>query len=161
MSSLDSQFVAVGTMFTRDIVVHHFGATRFSDATLVWLARGFVVAIVVITYLLTLMETRSIFALGTWCFTGYAALFPLVIAALYWRRVTRAGALAAVVVTSIAWFWMFGASGYGADRKFLIAGMLPVAALLVICAVTVVVVSLCTKPLPKATLAKFFPLQSS
>ncbi|MEO7414654.1 MAG: sodium:solute symporter family protein [Opitutaceae bacterium] len=160
MSSLDSQFVSVGTMFTRDIVVHHFGAERFSDRALVWLARGFVVAIVIITYLLTLIETRSIFALGTWCFSGYAALFPLVIAALYWRRTTRVAALASVAATALAWCVMFSASDYGADRKFLVAGMLPVAALIVVCTVTVVGVSLFTKPPSGATLAKFFPLQS-
>ena len=100
MSSLDSQFVAVGTMFTRDIVVHHFGGARFSDTTLLWMARGFVVAIVIITYLLTLVETRQIFALGTWCFSGYAALSPLVFAAIYWNRTTKAGAFAAVFLTA-------------------------------------------------------------
>jgi SSS family solute:Na+ symporter len=40
MSSLDSQFVAVGTMFTKDIVVHFFGIDRFSEKQKVLLARG-------------------------------------------------------------------------------------------------------------------------
>lgn len=157
MSSLDSQFVAVGTMFTRDIVVHHFGRSRFSDTALVWLARGFIVAIVVITFLLTLLEPRQIFALGTWCFSGYAALSPLVFAAIYWKRVTRIGALSAVVVTAIVWFGLFAASDYGADRKFLVGGMLPVGVMIAACATTLVVVSLLTRPPGDETLAKFFP----
>lgn len=157
MSSLDSQFVAVGTMFTRDIVVHHFGSARFSDTALLLLARGFVVAIVIVTYLLTLVETRQIFALGTWCFSGYAALFPLVFAAIYWKRATKVGALASVFVTAIVWFGLFAASDYGANRGFLVGGMLPVAAMLATCAITLVVVSLLTQPPAEATLVKFFP----
>ena len=51
MSSLDSQFVSVGTMFTRDIVAHGFGKDRFSDGQMVWLARGFITSIVIITFL--------------------------------------------------------------------------------------------------------------
>jgi solute:Na+ symporter, SSS family len=157
MSSLDSQFVAVGTMFTRDIVVHHFGRERFSDTAMVWLARGFIVVVVIITYLLTLVETRQIFALGTWCFSGYAALFPVVFAAIYWKRATRAGAIAAIIATIAVWFALFAASDYAANRKFLVAGMLPVTAMLATCTVTLVAVSLLTKPPAATTLARFFP----
>jgi solute:Na+ symporter, SSS family len=161
MSSLDSQFVAVGTMFTRDIVVHHFGRDRFSDASMVWLARGFIVAVVVITYLFTLLEPRQIFALGTWCFSGYAALFPLVFAAIYWPRATKAGAFASVFLTAVVWFGLFAASDFGANRKFLPGGMLPVTAMIATCAITLVVVSLLTRPPSGRTLAKFFPIKST
>lgn len=157
MSSLDSQFVASGTMFTRDIVVHHFGRERFSDATLVWFARGFVVFIIVVTYLFALTEPRRIFALGIWCFSGYAALFPLVMAAIYWPRVTRAGAFASIVTVAVTWLVLFAASDYGANRAFLPGGMLPVALMIAVGAVSLVVVSLLTKPPSDETLAKFFP----
>lgn len=161
MSSLDSQFVAVGTMFTRDIVVHHFGRDRFSDGAMLWLARGFVVLIVIVTYLLTRLETRQIFALGTWCFSGYAALSPLVFAAIYWKRATRAGAFASVALTAMVWFALFAASDYGADRKFLPGGMLPVVTMLGVSTLTLVVVSLLTPPPGRQTLAKFFPHQTT
>lgn len=156
MSSLDSQFVAVGTMFTRDIVVHHFGPDRFSDAALVRMARGFVVALVVGTCLLTLVETRGIFALGTWCFSGYAGLFPLVIAAIYWRRTTQAAALVSVALTALVWTGLFAASDFGGNRQFLPFGMLPVAIVFATCAISVVVVSLLTRPPPPSHLARFF-----
>jgi SSS family solute:Na+ symporter len=155
--SLDTQFLAMGTMFTRDIVVHHFGASRFSDTAMVWLARGFIVLLVVLSYLLTFGETRQIFALGTWCFTGYAGLLPLLIAAIYWRRVTKAAAYVAVIATAGVWFGLFAASNYGVDRKFLLGGMLPVATVFATCTLCVVVVSLLTKPPSDETLAKFFP----
>lgn len=157
MSSLDSQFIAVGTMFTRDIVVHHFGRDRFSDASLVWLARGFVVLVVAVTFVLTLGEPRQIFALGTWCFSGYASLFPLVFAAIYWRRVTKAAAFASVLVTGVVWFALFAAADFGADRKFLPGGVMPVTLMIATCALTLVVVSLLSRPPAASTLEKFFP----
>jgi SSS family solute:Na+ symporter len=159
--SLDAQFIAMGTMFTRDIVVHAFGPGKFSDAATLSIARWFIVALVVVCYLLTFGETRQIFALGTWCFSGYAGLLPLLLAALYWKRVTKAAAYASVIVTSAVWFWLFAASGYGVDRKFLLGGMLPVVTVFAVCAVTVVVVSLFTSPPPTNVLARFFPQKST
>jgi len=157
MSSLDSQFVSVGTMFTRDIVAHSFGKDRFSDTAMVWLARGFITAIVIITFLFTLAEPRSVFTLGIWCFSGYAALFPLVFATIYWRRVTKVGAYAAVIATALCWFLLFRASGYGANGSYLVGGMMPVVMMFATCAVTLVVVSLVTKAPSEDTLKKFFP----
>ena len=157
MSSLDSQFVSVGTMFTRDIVGHSFGKGRFSDNQMVWLARGFITSIVIITFLFTLAEPRSVFTLGVWCFSGYASLFPLVFAAIYWKRVTKAGAYAAVIATAICWFLLFRESGYGANGSYLFAGMMPVAIMFLTCAATLVIVSLFTKAPSEETLQKFFP----
>ncbi|MFI4876121.1 MAG: sodium:solute symporter family protein, partial [Blastopirellula sp. JB062] len=43
MSSLDSQFLCVGTIFTNDIVVHYGGKNRFSDKQIVVIARTFII----------------------------------------------------------------------------------------------------------------------
>ena len=94
MSSLDSQFVCLGTMFTHDIVVHAMGEERVSEEARVRLGRLFIIAIVALTYLLSLFPPPNIFDLAVWCFSGFASLFPLVVAAVYWRRTTRAGRLA-------------------------------------------------------------------
>ncbi|MCB1122221.1 MAG: sodium:solute symporter family protein, partial [Verrucomicrobiae bacterium] len=157
MSSLDSQFVSVGTMFTRDIVRHAFGKDRFSDTQMLWLARIFITSIVIITFLFTLAEPRSVFTLGIWCFSGYASLFPVVFATIYWRRVTKVGAYAAVLATAVVWIILFRASDFGANGSFLVAGMMPVAIMFATCAVTLVAVSLITKPPSAETLKKFFP----
>ena len=74
---------------------------------------------------------------------------------------TKAAAIFSVVVTAGTWLGLFVAANYGADRKFLVGGMLPVATVFAACVISVVVVSLLTKPPPPATLAKFFPLKSS
>ncbi|OUW18898.1 MAG: sodium:proline symporter [Opitutales bacterium TMED158] len=156
MSSLDSQFVAVGTMFTKDIVVHKFGKERFSEKQLVLLARGFICLIVFVTFLFTLVEPRQVFSLGIWCFSGFAGLFPLVFAAIYWKRATKAGAYAAVVAAAVSWFLLFQASGYGANSGFMVGGAMPVVVVFASCAIAMVAVSLATQTPSRATLAKFF-----
>ncbi|MCH8828516.1 MAG: sodium:solute symporter family protein, partial [Planctomycetes bacterium] len=68
MSSLDSQFLCVGTMFTEDIVRHYRGRDRYSDKQTVFMARGFIIGVVAVTYLLSLGDPRGVFTLGIWCF---------------------------------------------------------------------------------------------
>jgi SSS family solute:Na+ symporter len=161
MSSLDSQFMCLGTMFTKDVVQHHFGENRFTDKQFIWMARGFIVFIVAITYLLSLFPPPHIFDLGVWCFSGFSGLFPLVFAALYWKRTTRIGALASVLVTLATWLVLFirdmaQKSASGGD-ELLVFGMMPVALIVAVSAGTLVVVSLLTQPPTTATVNKFFP----
>ncbi len=156
MSSLDSQFVCIGSMFTNDIVLHAYGEDKFSDQQKVWIGRGFIVFIVLITYLLSLLEPRKVFDLGVWCFSGFASLFPLVLASVYWKRVTTAGAIGSVILTIIAWFYFFQRSGYGKSEG-LVAEMMPVTFIFAVSAISLVVISLMTKPMPDDVIKKFFP----
>ena len=163
MSSLDSQFMCLGTMFTRDIVVRKFGENRFTDSQKVLIARGFILAIVALTYGLAvfLMDTAQVFALGVWCFSGFAGLFPLVVAAVYWKRTTAAGAIACVAVTAVTWCVLFyrdiiAVKPPGDSDELLIAGMMPVTVIIAASAATLVVVSLLTRKPSDATLRKFF-----
>jgi SSS family solute:Na+ symporter len=164
MSSLDSQFVCLGSMFTNDIVIHAFGKDRFTDRQKVWLGRSFIVAIVLVTYVLSLLPAPHIFDLGVWCFSGFASLFPLVFAAIYWRRVTRLGAIASVLVTALVWYLLFSRDiinpseeRLAQDGDYLIYGMMPVAIIFAASVVTLVVVSLVTRPPSAATIEKFIP----
>lgn len=156
MSSLDSQFVCLGTMFTHDIVIHRFGSHAVSDRGKTWLGRCFIAAIVACTYLFSLAEPRAVFGLGVWCFAGFAGLFPLVVGALYWRRATKAGAVSCVLVTAAAWLMLFAVGDFG-RREVLIGGLAPVAVIFAASAATIVVVSLVTRPPSEATVAAFFP----
>lgn len=156
MSSLDSQFMCLGTIFTTDIVQHYGGKGRFSETQLVAAARGFIVLIVVATYLLSLAPPPAVFDLGVWCFSGFTSLFPLAVAALYWRRLTKAGAVASILVTAALWGYHFYQAGFGSDKGYKVFGMLPVATLLAVSTVTLILVSLVTKPPSDKTLERFF-----
>jgi len=106
MSSLDSQFMCVGTMFTKDIVVHATGEDRFTDKQKLWIGRLFVIAIVAITYVISLFASgKGIFPLAVWCFSGFGALFPIVFASVYWKRTSKMGVYAALLVTAGVWFY--------------------------------------------------------
>ncbi len=163
MSSLDSQFVCLGTMFTHDIVIHAKGSDPFTDRQKIMLGRGFILAVVLLTYGLSLFEPPNIFDLAVWCFSGFASLFPLVFAAVYWRRVTRAGAIASVLVAALTWGILFYQGlikpmmeGGRRGEDYLVFGMMPVTIMFAASAVTLVLVSLLTRPPEKELVDRFF-----
>ena len=169
MSSLDSQFLCIGTIFTNDIVTHVAGKERFSDRQQVMFTRFFIIGIVVLTYFLSLGNVRSVFALGVWCFSGFTALFPIVVAALYWRGLSAAGAISGIFAAITSWCILFYQGSQvpieqGGLSKFVlklpIGGesyeIMPVVAMMISSAVTMVLVSLCTAKPSEEKLAKFF-----
>ena len=163
MSSLDSQFLCLGTIFTNDIV-NHYRREPLSDRGQVLATRGFIIAIVAATYLLSLQNYRSVFSLAVWCFSGFSALFPLVFASVYWRGLTKPGAYACVLAAITTWGYLFHLSGYGKDRTFTLdltlAGttyeLMPVTAMFGASLLALVVVSLVTPRPSQQTLSRFF-----
>jgi SSS family solute:Na+ symporter len=99
----DSQILALSTMFTEDVFAYYGGRRRFGERVQVATGRAFVVGVTLIAYLVALTTPPSIFALATqYAFAGYAALTPLLVAALFWRRSTKWGALASTVWSGAA-----------------------------------------------------------
>ena len=99
----DSQILALSTMFTEDVFAFYVGTTRARDALQVQTGRLFVVLVTLVAYVVALVAPQSIFDIATqYAFAGYAALSPLLVAALFWRGSTRWGALAATVWTAVA-----------------------------------------------------------
>ena len=155
MSSLDSQFLCLGTMFTNDIVLHR-AKKEYSDKQILFMARGFIVAIVVLTYIVALLlYERSVFDLAIWCFSGFAALTPLIIAALYWKRATKVGAYSCVIAVFISWLTFFAMSGFGGEY-FVFGGIVPAAIMWFIGAGAMIIGSLVSQPPSETTLTKFF-----
>jgi SSS family solute:Na+ symporter len=157
MSSLDSQVLSLGSMFTEDIV-RHFGLhDRMSERQQVVVGRLFVAGILAVTYLISLVANRSLFKLGIWSFTGFAALFPLVVAALFWKRSTKHGALASILSVVALWIFYFvrgwNEPGYTVGGT----GIMPVAVILAVSTATLVIVSLVTRPPDRGVVARFFP----
>jgi len=76
MSSLDSQFLCVGTMFTEDVLLHYRRGREITDRQTVVLARVFIVGVVSLTFALSLVLPRAVFELGLWSFSGFTGLFP-------------------------------------------------------------------------------------
>ena len=160
MSSLDSQFLCLGTIFTNDIVIHRAGEKKYSDKQIIFIARCFIVVIVAVTYgLAMLAKNANVFDLAIWCFSGFSALFPVIFAALYWKRTTKQGAIASIIAALLTWLYYFHESGYGGE--YMVGpGIVPAAICFGASAVVLITVSLFTKPPSKETLDKFFPKKS-
>ncbi len=132
MSSLDSQFLSLGTMFTHDVLLRW--RPDLDERAQVLAGRGFVLAIVGFTYVLSLFESRSVFDLGVWTFSGFAWLTPLILAALYWPRANAGGALLSLAVTASLWTVMFAydlAYGPVGSEELLFFGAMPAAWLVI------------------------------
>jgi Na+/proline symporter len=177
----DSQILALSTMFTGDVFAFYGGKARFGEAVQVQTGRIFIVVITLVAYVIALGAPQSIFEVATqYGFAGYAALSPLLVAALFWRGSTRWGALARAV-------WVAGAvlavaviqqtiptpppgagvavwSAVGTDivtrgaSGALVLGFLPVVPMTLISVLLMVVVSLLTRTSRPgaATIARYF-----
>ncbi len=163
MSSLDSQFLCIGSMFTND-VVGSLRKQKLGDRAEVWLARSFVVAIVVITYLVCLATGfgASVFTIAIWCFSGFSGLFPIVAAALYWKRLTAGGVLAGLLAAIGSWVYLFYLSYWGTVEGFAIPVgpdkflLMPVVIIFACTTVAMFVASFVTRRPSQRTIDKFF-----
>ena len=102
--------MALSTMFSQDVFAHYGGVKKFGEKAQIWMGRAFVIVIAIVSYILALVleGQKSIFDLAIrFGFSGFAALAPVMLAALFWRRSNKWGALAAVlwVVFSMALLW--------------------------------------------------------
>ncbi|GAG73689.1 unnamed protein product [marine sediment metagenome] len=114
MSTISSQFHAIGTSFSRDMIGVGTRISEKEEATksrkgLLITKIGIVIGII-ISVVLGYFLPPSIIARGTALFFGVcAAVFlPMYICGLYWKRTSKAGAISGMVVglaTSV--FWMF------------------------------------------------------
>ncbi len=183
----DSQILALSTIFTEDLFAYHGGRRRFGEKVQVWAGRIFVVAITVFAYVvaLSLKNQASIFDVAIrFAFSGFASLAPVMLAALFWKRSTKWGALAAAlwVTASVLFFWWLQESTAGiaprpgqppvdiwpqlgplaglfqrATRSVVNWGFLPVMLQCLVSAFLVIVVSLLTPAPSRATIDKYFP----
>jgi SSS family solute:Na+ symporter len=175
----DSQILALSTMFTEDIFAFYGGKRRFGEAVQVQTGRIFVIILTVLAYLVALRAPETIFELAIqYAFSGYAALSPLIIAALFWKGSTKWGALAATLWTASAVVAVAvyqaavpapapGATTVSAVVRGVellartpggtaVFGFMPVVPMVVVSALLMFVVSLVTRKPQAATIEKYF-----
>ena len=147
----DSQILALSTMFTEDVFAFYGGTAKFGEAVQVQTGRLFVVLLTIVAYAVAVRAPQSIFDLAVqYAFSGYAALSPLLFAALFWRRSTKWGALAVALWTAFA--VIYTARVPGALAWY---GLLPVVPMTIGSCVLMVVVSLITRPPSVATVDRY------
>ncbi|MEY4385060.1 MAG: hypothetical protein RLY20_343 [Verrucomicrobiota bacterium] len=111
MGSDAHQVLALSTMFTKDIYQHYGGAKKFGEKGAVLFARIFIVIVTIGAFLvaLELKDKQGIFEIAVrYAFSGFAAMAPVMVAALFWKRSTKWGALASTLFVG-ATLIIFGA----------------------------------------------------
>jgi solute:Na+ symporter, SSS family len=100
MGSDAHQVLALSTMFTKDVFAHYGGKEKFGERGSVYFARAFILVVTVVAYViaLELKAKQGIFEIAIrYAFSGFAAMAPVMVAALFWKRSTKWGALAATL----------------------------------------------------------------
>jgi SSS family solute:Na+ symporter len=175
----DSQILALSTMFTEDVFAFYGGKRRFGEAVQVHTGRIFIVIITLVAYAVALRAPETIFELAIqYAFSGFAALSPLLMAALFWKGSTKWGALAvtlwtAAAVVAVAVFqhavpapapgttlvaWAVGGTEVlsrtpGGTAVF---GFMPVVPMVLVSVLLMVLVSLVTSKPKPSTITKYF-----
>lgn len=147
MSTASSQLLVSASSVSRDLY-----ATIFKKDTdgpsIVWASRLTVVIISVIAILIAIDPDSSVFGLVSCAWGGFGSAFgPLILFALFWRRMTLPGAIAGMITGGVVDLVWYNLEGGIFDIYEIIPGF--VASSLVI-----LIVSLCTK-LPEEMAKEF------
>lgn len=106
MCAIDSQMLASSSALTEDIYHKRF-RKKASQKELVWVGRIAIIVIAMVAILIASNAKSSVIDLVSFAWAGLGAAFgPCVILGLFWRRMTRNGAVAGVFVgalTVIIW----------------------------------------------------------
>lgn len=141
MSTADSQLIAASSSVTKDIIVNFFKA-KVDEKTIMVIARVSVVVISAIAVFFAWDQNSSVFRIVSFAWAGFGAAFgPVIILGLFWKRTTKEGALAGMIVGGgMVFLWKFVIAKAGG--LFAIYELLPA----FICALIVIIaVSLLTK----------------
>lgn len=150
MSTADSQLLTASSLVTRDLVVTLF-RRQLSPHQEELLGRWVVLGIGLASFVIALNPPGLIVEIATWSFQGNAMLFPVLIAGLYWKRATRAGAVAGALVSSgLTLGWLSGLL-----PRAWTGGWLPVIPAVVIGSGVLIGVSLLTQP-PKEQVTAYY-----
>jgi Na+/proline symporter len=184
MGSDCHQILAMSTMFTKDVFDYYGGRKAFGEKGTVFMGRAFIIIVNLIAYLVAL-KRPPIFELAVqYAFSGFAALAPVMIAALFWKRSTKWGAMlaslfvaACVIGTAVLEMkfrpakpvtppveisvWAIGSHAIlflnKAGQLRLLGGWMTVVPMVIGSAILMYVGSLISAPPSEKTIARYFP----
>jgi len=106
MSTVDSLLILASSVVVRDVVQKALGSTA-SERRLSVLGKAVTVVIGLAAFGVALAEVRVIFYFVLFAWSGIACAFtPVVLCSLFWKRTTRAGAIAGMIggfVVTVVW----------------------------------------------------------
>lgn len=141
ISSSDSYLLIAASAFAKNIYQGTF-KKRASDKEVMWMTRITLLVITAIAIVIALDENSVIFSIVSFAWAGFGATFgPIMLFSLFWKRTTRAGAIAGMIGGGVMVFvWDLVISKLGG--VFAIYELLPA---FLFSSLVIVVVSLLTK----------------
>ncbi|MBQ2284252.1 MAG: sodium/proline symporter [Clostridia bacterium] len=151
MSTADSQLLAASSSMSHNILKNVF-AKNVTDKTLMLISRVSLLVIAVIGIFIAKNPDSSVFGIVSFAWAGFGATFgPVMLAALFWKRSNRWGAMAGMLVGGIMIFvWKFCIKPFGG-----IWGIYELLPAFVCAVIAIVVVSLLT-PKPEKEIVEEF-----
>ena len=139
MSTASSQLLVTASSVSRDIYAILFKKDP-EDKQLVWVSRVAVIMVSVIAIFLGLDPNSSIFNLVSCAWGGIGATFgPLILFALFWKRMTLSGAIAGMIVGGVTDLLWYNLSGGVFDIYEIIPGF-------IFSSLAIIIFSLVSKP---------------
>ena len=106
MSTVDSQLLVCSSALAEDFYKSLFRRDA-GPTELVWIGRASVIGVAAIAFGLALSPDSKVLDLVAYAWAGFGAAFgPVIVLSLFWKRMTRNGALAGIIVgatTVIVW----------------------------------------------------------
>ncbi len=110
MSTVDSLLILASSVVVKDVIQEIFNP-KVSERTLSFYGKLVTVVIGTLAVAAALTEPRIIFYFVLFAWSGIGCAFtPVVLCSLFWKRTTRAGAIAGMItgfVTTVAWTLLF------------------------------------------------------
>jgi len=104
MSTISSQLIVTSSALTEDIYRTYF-RRKASDKELVFFGRGMVLIVAAIAIALAMNKDSTILALVGYAWAGLGSAFgPVILLSLFWKRMTKWGALAGMITGSLVVF---------------------------------------------------------
>ena len=151
MSTADSQLLQASSSFSQNIL-QDFLHIKMDEKKAMHFARGTVAVIAIIGVVLAWNPDSSVFTIVSFAWAGFGAAFgPLMLFSLFWKRTTKAGALAGMVSGGVCIFiWKFRIRPLGGVWN--IYELLPA---FILSTIVILIVSLATKE-PEEAIQKEF-----
>jgi sodium/proline symporter len=126
MSTLSAQLLVSSSALTQDFY-KAFLRTRASERELVWVGRAMVLLIALIAIGIAYNPDSRVLGLVAYAWAGFGAAFgPVVLISVLWKRMTRNGALAGMLVgavTVVVWKNFIGLGLYEIIPGFILASL--------------------------------------
>lgn len=151
MSTADSQLIAASSSVTQDILINKC-KVKLTDKQSMMIARVSVIVIAIIAIFLAKNPDSSVFRIVSFAWAGFGAAFgPVMILALFWKRMNKQGAIAGMLCGgAMVFIWKFGIAKLGG--VFTVYELLPA---FIVGLIAIVIVSLATKE-PDSSITSVF-----